>query len=55
MFGIFILDQEEAVDYILFSEILQFFTFILGSNFLLPQRANNGKVDFTQLQNWMGL
>ena len=27
------------------------FTFILGSNFLLPQRANNGKVDFTQIQN----
>ena len=43
MFGIFILDQEEAGDHILFSEILQFFTFILGSNFLLPQRANNGK------------
>ena len=24
-----------------------------GAQFLLPQRANNGKVEFTQLQNWM--
>ena len=30
-----------------------FFTFILGGQFLLPQRANNGKRAFTQLLNWM--
>ena len=35
------------------SEIFQLFTFILGGQFLLPQRANNGKSEFTQLQNWM--
>ena len=32
-----------------------FFTFILGSPFLLPQRANNGKGEFSQLQIWMRL
>merc|ERR1711978_593562 len=30
-----------------------FFTFILGGQFLLPQRANNGKREFFQLQNRM--
>ena len=30
-----------------------FFSFILGGQFLLPQRANNGKGGFIQLQNWM--
>ena len=29
------------------------FTFILGGQFLLPQMANNGKMKFTHLQNWM--
>ena len=26
---------------------------LLGSQFLLPQRANNGKGEFSQLQIWM--
>ena len=30
-----------------------FFTFILGSPFLLPQRANNGKGEFSQLPIWI--
>ena len=35
------------------SQIFQLFTFILGSPFLLPQRANNEKREFFQLQIWM--
>ena len=38
---------------ILFWKIFNFFTFILGGQFLLPQRDNNGKREFIQLQNWM--
>ena len=30
-----------------------YFTFILGSPFLLPQRANNQKREFSKLQRWM--
>ena len=33
--------------------IFNFFTFILGGQFLLPQRANMEKREFIQLQNWM--
>ena len=38
---------------ILFTNFSIFVTFILGSHFLLPLRANNGKVVLTQLQNVM--
>ena len=38
---------------LLFPNFCNFFIFILGSHFLLPQRANNGKGEFFQLQNWM--
>ena len=36
---------------LLYWNISIFFTFILGGQFLLPQRANNGKGEFSQLQN----
>ena len=48
--GAFKLELLQPVKPILFNN---FFTFILGSQFLLPQRANNGKREFTQLQKWM--
>ena len=38
---------------ILLKQIFNFFTFILESHFLLPQRANYGKVKFIQLKKWM--
>ena len=38
---------------LLFWKFSYFFTFILGGQFLLPQRANNGKGEFSQPQNWM--
>ena len=38
---------------LLFQKIFNFFSFILGGQFLLPQMANNGKGRFIQLQNWM--
>ena len=50
------LDHLQSIKPILpwnFSKFSKFSIFILGSNFLLPQRANNGKVEFTQTQNWM--
>ena len=37
----------------LFWKFSNFFTFILGGQFLLPQRVNNGKREFIQLQNWI--
>ena len=51
--GSFKLDHLQPVQLILFKKIFTFFTFILGSQFLLPQRANNGKREFSQLQNWV--
>ena len=51
--GVFKLDHVQPIKPILFQKIVNFFTFILGGQFLLPQRANNGKREFTQLQNWM--
>ena len=36
---------------ILFWKISYFFTFILGSQFLLPQRANNGKREILATSN----
>ena len=38
---------------LLLQKVSNFFIFILGGQFLLPQRANNGKREFTQLQDWM--
>ena len=41
--GAFKLDHLQPFKPILFWNFSNFFTFILGSQFLLPQRANNGK------------
>ena len=49
----FKLDRLHPFKPLLFSKISNFFTFILGGQFLLPQRANNGKREFIQLQKWM--
>ena len=49
----FKLDHLHPVKQILFSKFYNFFTFILGGQFLLPQRANNEKREFSQLQKWM--
>ena len=38
---------------LLLQKISNFSAFILGGQFLLPQRANNGKRELLQLQNWM--
>ena len=43
------LDCLQSYEPILSKEIFNFSTFILGGQFLLPQRANNGKGEFTQL------
>ena len=51
--GTFKLDHLQPFQPILPWIFSYFFTFILGGHFLLPQRANNGKGEFTQLQNWM--
>ena len=52
--GAFKLDHLQPVKPILFSKFSNFFTFILGGQFLLPHRANNEKREFTQLQKWTG-
>ena len=49
------LDHLQPSKPILFWNFSNFFTFILGSQFLLPQRANNGKGKFSQLSIWMRL
>ena len=51
--GAFKLDHLQSIEPILFQKIFNFFTFILGGQFLLPQRANNWKNGITQLKNWM--
>ena len=43
MLGTFKLDHLHPFRPILLKQISNFFTFILGSQFLLPQRANSGK------------
>ena len=48
--GAFKLDHLQSFQPILSWKFSIFFTFILGRHFLLPQRANNGKWEFTQLQ-----
>ena len=51
--GAFKLDHLHPSKPILLGQFFNFFTFILGGQFLLPQKANNGKREFTQLQKWM--
>ena len=51
--GAFKLDHLHAYKPLLSWRNSIFFTFILGGQFLLPQRANYGKREFFQLQNWM--
>ena len=50
----FKLDDLQPAKPILFSKFYNFFTFMLGGQFLLPQRAKNEKRVFTQLQKWTG-
>ena len=52
LLGAFILDHLHHFKPISFWNFSNFSNFILGSQFLLPQRANNGKREFSQLQNW---
>ena len=49
----FKLDHLQPVKPILFPKFYNFFTFILGGQFLLPQRANTEKREFSQLQKWL--
>ena len=51
--GTFKLDPLQPIELILSQKIFNLFTFILGGQFLLPQRANYGKREFFQVQNWM--
>ena len=51
--GAFKLDHLHPVKPILFSKFYNFFTFILGGQFFLPQRSNNGKREFSQLHKRM--
>ena len=46
--GTFKLDHLQPIEPFLFQKIINFFTFILGGQFLLPQRANYGKRGFIQ-------
>ena len=48
------LDHLQPVEPLLVWKNSSFFTFMLGGQFLLPQRANNGKREFFQPQNWLG-
>ena len=47
------LDRLHSIKPLLFWKISNFFTFILGGQFLLPQRANNQKREFFQPQKRM--
>ena len=49
----FKLNHLHPVEPLLFWNFSNFFIFILESPILLPQRANNGKGEFIQLQKWM--
>ena len=48
--GAFKLDHLQPVKPFLFPKFSNFCTFIVGGQFLLPQRANNEKREFSQLQ-----
>ena len=50
--GAFKLDLVQPVEPLLFAKFSNFFTFIMGVQLLLPQRANYEKREFTQLQKW---
>ena len=50
----FKLDHFQPIKPLLFPNFHHFFFFILGGQFLLPQRANYQKRAFIQPQNWMG-
>ena len=41
--GAFKLDHLQPIEPLLFQKIFNFFTFLLGGQFLLPQRANSVK------------
>ena len=47
------LDHLHPFKPLLFWKFSTFFTFILGGQFLSPQRANDGEREFLQLHNWM--
>ena len=47
------LDHLQSIMPLSFPNCFKFYTFILGSHFLLPRRANNGKRELTQVQNWV--
>ena len=51
--GAFKLDHLHPIKPLLFWKFSKIFTFILGGQFLLPQRANYQKREFFQPQNWM--
>ena len=51
--GAFKLDHLQPFEAVKSHKIFNFFSFILGGQFLLPQSANNGKGEFIQLQNRM--
>ena len=51
--GTFKLDQMQLIKPLLFWYFCIFFTFILGSQFLLPQWANNGKREHSHPQKIM--
>ena len=53
MSSAFNLDHLQPIQPILFSNFSIFINFILGGQFLLPERANNVKWEFTQPQKWM--
>ena len=53
--GAFKLYHLQPIKPLLFPNLCTFFTFILGGQFLLPQRANYQKSAFIQPQNWMRL
>ena len=49
MLGAFKLDNLQPIEAILFQKIFNFFTLILGGQFLLLQRTNMEKREFFQL------
>ena len=49
----FKLDHLQSLEHIWFWKFLNFSAYILGGQFLLPQRSNKWKREFNQLQNWM--
>ena len=51
--GAFKLDHLHPIKPLLFWKFSNFFNFMLGGQFLLPQKANNGKREILQPQNWM--